>query len=46
MQSYSLRGMRNSDNGHSIVAAPDGVLLDVIQPIPPSGVFAEAFVQA
>lgn len=28
---------------HFIVAAPDGVLLDVIQPIPPSAEFADAY---
>ncbi|MGJ7559471.1 glyoxalase [Burkholderia multivorans] len=28
---------------HFIVAAPDGVLLDVIQPIPPSAEFAAAY---
>lgn len=31
---------------HVIVAAPDGVLLDVIQPIPPSEEFAAAYVEA
>lgn len=30
---------------HVIVAAPDGVLLDVIQPIPPSEEFAAAYVE-
>ncbi|MDA0565672.1 VOC family protein [Streptomonospora sp. S1-112] len=29
---------------HFIVAAPDGVLLDVIQPIPPTGEYADAYV--
>lgn len=29
---------------HFIVEAPDGVLLDVIEPIPPSADFADAFV--
>lgn len=28
---------------HFIVAAPDGVLLDVIQPIPPSAEFTKAY---
>lgn len=28
---------------HFIVAGPDGVLVDVITPIPPEGVFAEQF---
>lgn len=31
---------------HFIVAAPDDVLLDVIQPIPPSPEFAEAYTTA
>lgn len=31
---------------HVIVAAPDGVLLDVIQPIPPSEEFAAAYAEA
>ncbi|RRD04671.1 glyoxalase [Arachnia propionica] len=31
---------------HFSVAAPDGVLLDVIQPIPPSGEYAEGYVGA
>ncbi|WP_110589976.1 VOC family protein [Microbacterium suaedae] len=31
---------------HFIVAAPDDVLLDVIQPIPPSPEFAEAYMTA
>ncbi|MDT9591620.1 VOC family protein [Nocardioides zeae] len=37
--------LRDEDFGqrHFIVAAPDGVLLDVIQPIAPSAEFAEAF---
>lgn len=31
---------------HFIVAAPDGVLLDVIQPIPPTGEFVDAYNEA
>ena len=31
---------------HFIVEAPDGVLLDVIQPIPPTGPYADAYLQA
>ncbi|GAA1545916.1 catechol 2,3-dioxygenase-like lactoylglutathione lyase family enzyme [Microbacterium ginsengiterrae] len=31
---------------HFIVAAPDGVLLDVIQPIPPSEAYAAAYAEA
>lgn len=40
--------LRDEDFGqrHFIIAAPDGVLLDVIQPIPPTGEYAEAYVQA
>lgn len=39
--------LRSEDFGqrHFIVAAPDGVLLDVIQPIEPTAEFARAFVQ-
>jgi len=38
-------GLRDEDFGqrHFIVAAPDGVLLDVIQPIPPSAEFTKAY---
>lgn len=40
--------LRDEDFGqrHFIVAAPDGVLLDVIQPIAPSAEFAEAYAGA
>ncbi|MFD2025446.1 VOC family protein [Promicromonospora aerolata] len=40
-----LLPLRDEDFGqrHFIVAAPDGVLLDVIQPIPPTAEFAEAY---
>ncbi|GGU94472.1 glyoxalase [Actinomadura cremea] len=31
---------------HFIVADPDGVLIDVITPIPPSGAFADQYVEA
>ncbi|NKE10816.1 MULTISPECIES: VOC family protein [Kocuria] len=31
---------------HFIVAAPDGVLLDVIQPVPPTEEYVSAYVQA
>lgn len=31
---------------HFIVAAPDGVLLDVIQPVPPSAEYADAYTSA
>jgi len=39
--------LRDEDFGqrHFIVAAPDGVLLDVIQPIAPSAEFAAAYAQ-
>ncbi|MBF0698066.1 VOC family protein [Actinomyces bowdenii] len=39
--------MRDEDFGqrHFTVAAPDGVLLDVIQPIRPSAQYAEAYTQ-
>lgn len=39
--------LRDEDFGqrHFIVAAPDGVLLDVIQPVPPSNVYADAYAQ-
>ncbi|MBK1787429.1 VOC family protein [Prauserella cavernicola] len=37
--------LRDEDFGqrHFIVEAPDGVLLDVIQPIPPTGEYADAY---
>ena len=37
--------LRDEDFGqrHFIVAAPDGVLLDVIQPIPPAAAYVDAF---
>ena len=37
--------LRDEDFGqrHFIVAGPDGVLLDVIQPIPPSAEYAESY---
>ena len=37
--------LRDEDFGqrHFIVAAPDGVLLDVIQPIPPTAEYAESY---
>jgi uncharacterized glyoxalase superfamily protein PhnB len=40
--------IRDEDFGqrHFIVAAPDGVLLDVIQPIPPRGEYQDAYRQA
>ena len=40
-----ILALRDEDFGqrHFIVAAPDGVLVDVIQPIPPSAEYAEAF---
>jgi catechol 2,3-dioxygenase-like lactoylglutathione lyase family enzyme len=43
-----LLPLRDEDFGqrHFIVAAPDGVLLDVIQPIPPTAEFAEAYAEA
>lgn len=31
---------------HFIVAAPDGVLLDIIQPVPPSEEYVSAYVEA
>lgn len=39
--------LRDEDFGqrHFIVPAPDGVLLDVIQPIPPSSEYAAAYVE-
>lgn len=33
------------DQRHFIVAAPDGVLLDSIQPVPPSEEYADAYTQ-
>lgn len=38
--------LRDEDFGqrHFIIAAPDGVLLDVIQPVPPVGEYADAYV--
>ncbi|MFD2796084.1 VOC family protein [Promicromonospora vindobonensis] len=43
-----LLTLRDEDFGqrHFIVAAPDGVLLDVIQPIPPTAEFAGAYAEA
>lgn len=40
--------LRDEDFGqrHVIIAAPDGVLLDVIQPVAPSDDFADAYVSA
>lgn len=40
-----LLPLRDEDFGqrHFIVAAPDGVLLDVIQPIPPTPGYADAY---
>lgn len=40
--------IRNEDFGqrHFIVAAPDDVLFDVIQPIPPSAEYADAYADA
>ena len=40
-----ILNLRDEDFGqrHFIVAAPDGVLLDVIHPIPPTAEFAEAY---
>lgn len=40
-----LLSLRDEDFGqrHFIVEAPDGVMLDVIQPIPPSEQFARAY---
>ena len=39
--------LRDEDFGqrHFIIAAPDGVLLDIIQPVPPGEDFADAYVQ-
>jgi catechol 2,3-dioxygenase-like lactoylglutathione lyase family enzyme len=43
-----LLSLRDEDFGqrHFIVAAPDGVLLDVIQPIPPTAEYADAYAEA
>ncbi|MGI5190702.1 VOC family protein [Promicromonospora sp. CA-289599] len=43
-----LLPLRDEDFGqrHFIVAAPDGVLLDVIQPIPPTAEYADAYAEA
>lgn len=43
-----LLPLRDEDFGqrHFIVQAPDGVLVDVIQPIPPRGEYVEAYAQA
>lgn len=40
--------LRDEDFGqrHFIIAAPDGVLLDIIQPVAPSEDYADAYVQA
>ncbi|UOQ55747.1 VOC family protein [Leucobacter allii] len=40
-----LQQLRDEEFGqrHFIVGAPDGVLLDVIQPIPPGEAYAEAY---
>ncbi|GAB11556.1 hypothetical protein GOARA_078_00050 [Gordonia araii NBRC 100433] len=40
--------IRDEDFGqrHFIVVGPDGVLLDVIQPIPPTAEYAQAYVEA
>lgn len=42
-----VRSLRDEDFGqrHVIVAAPDGVLVDVIQPIPPTPEFAAAYAE-
>lgn len=42
-----LLSLRDEDFGqrHFIVAAPDGVLLDVIQPIPPTAEYAAAYTE-
>lgn len=39
--------LRDEDFGqrHVIIVAPDGIFLDVIQPIPPTGEYGEAYVQ-
>lgn len=43
-----VQPLRDEDFGqrHVIVAAPDGVLLDVIQPVAPSDDYADAYVSA
>ena len=40
--------LRDEDFGqrHFIIAAPDGVLLDIIEPVAPSEEYADAYVQA
>lgn len=40
--------LRDEDFGqrHFIIAAPDGVLLDVIQPVPPVGEYVDAYTSA
>jgi catechol 2,3-dioxygenase-like lactoylglutathione lyase family enzyme len=42
-----VQPLRDEDFGqrHFIIEAPDGVLLDVISPIPPSQAFADAYAQ-
>lgn len=42
-----VKSLRNEDFGqrHFIIAAPDGVLLDVIQPVPPSSDYTDAYTQ-
>lgn len=42
-----VQPLRDEDFGqrHFIIEAPDGVLLDVISPIPPSPEFADAYLQ-
>lgn len=43
-----ILALRDEDFGqrHFIVAAPDGVLLDLIQPIPPSAEYQDAYTKA
>lgn len=43
-----LLPLQDEDFGqrHFIISAPDGVLLDVIQPIPPSAAYAESYTDA
>lgn len=43
-----VRALRDEDFGqrHFIIAAPDGVLLDIIQPVPPSGQYVDAYTQS
>ena len=42
-----VTSVRDEDFGqrHFILAAPDGVLVDVIQPVPPSSDYADAYTQ-